>query len=582
MIIHKFESVYKADPPIVHTSFKSIYKVNPHIEHCPMDYRIKPRHLIGGVQSQMNINSWEYYLSFESDKNKQFFLMDGVENGFRIVDIDANVSLYECDNYNSVFSDHAFEFVNSLIHSEVKESKLVVTQDKPRCVHSLGAIPKRDGSYRPITDCRRPEGVSINNYMDSTFQTFNYTTIDQVAHNVTQDCYMATVDIAAAYRSISIRQDNWQYQGISWPIQGEKAYLYDVRLSFGIRCAAYIFTEISDFMVRSMDRLGYPKVANYLDDFLVYGTTYEECQDAQTALVTLLGELGFIVSWKKCSTPSTCVRYLGILIDSVSMTLSLPQDKLDKLKCELQFFSTKSRATKHQIQRLCGIIAHCAKVVRGGRTFSRRIIDLLSGLKEGNPRIRLTEEFRMDVQWWIDFAEQFNGKENIILPNDGSGPTFATDSCLKGYGLVSNNDWQAGFFNSEECPRDIHKCNILHGHWLNIRVHDQDNINYLELVPVWLALIRYHREWKDTHVLCMSDNTQVIHMLMKGHSTNRDCMILLRRIFWLCATGNIHITPVHIAGDHNIIPDCLSRVYNNKKLAYVFTYGICCSESGRA
>ena len=52
----------------------------------------------------------------------------------------------------------------------------------------------------------------------------------------------------------------------------------------------------------------------------------------------LLGDLGFVVSWKKCSCPSTNVRYLGILVDSVSMSLSLPYDKLAKLRRELEFF----------------------------------------------------------------------------------------------------------------------------------------------------------------------------------------------------------------------------------------------------
>ena len=452
------------------------------------------------------------------------------------------------------------------------------SEQRPHCVHALGAIPKKDGTYRPITDCRRPEGLSINNFMETTFQHFNYTTVDEVAAMVTQDCYMATVDIAAAYRSVSIREDNWPFQGISWQMQGDKAYLYDVRLSFGLKCAAFIFTELSDFIVRTMNRLGCTKIVNYLDDFLIYGDSFEECQSMQTMLITLLGDLGFITSWKKCSTPSKLVRYLGILIDSSSMSLSLPKDKLDKLHAELLFFKDRTRATKRQLQRLCGIIAHCAKVVRGGRTFSRRIIDLLGGLKDGNPRIRLTEEFRLDIEWWINFSEFFNGKENIIFINDGSGPVFSTDSCLRGYGISCGRDWQAGYFNSVDQPASMDTVDSMHGHWMNVTVHDnEDNINYLELVPVWLALIRYSSKWKDSHVLCKSDNTQVVYMLRKGHSSNRDCMILIRRIFWLCAVNNIYLTLVHIAGDDNIIPDRLSRICVSGDVGSLSDLSICCS-----
>ena len=80
----------------------------------------------------------------------------------------------------------------------------------------------------------------------------------------------------------------------------------------------------------------------------------------------------------------------------MDLTLSLPDDKLVKLRKELEFFMDHTRATKKQIQRLCGILAYGAKVIRGGRTVSWRIIDLLSGLKEGSPRIRLSEEFRLE------------------------------------------------------------------------------------------------------------------------------------------------------------------------------------------
>lgn len=39
----------------------------------------------------------------------------------------------------------------------------------------------------------------------------------------------------------------------------------------------------------------------------------------------------------------------------------------------------KDRASKRQVQHLCGILAHCAKVVKGGRTFSQQVINLLKG-----------------------------------------------------------------------------------------------------------------------------------------------------------------------------------------------------------
>ena len=129
--------------------------------------------------------------------------------------------------------------------------------------------------FRPITDCKRPLFRSINKYMDTTFETFSHTSSDQVL--MIQCCYMAMGDIASAYYSVSINPDQWIYQGITWPIGENTTYLYDVKLSFGLRCAPFIFPQLSDFVVRTMKRLGYSSVISYIHDFIVVEPTCDKC-----------------------------------------------------------------------------------------------------------------------------------------------------------------------------------------------------------------------------------------------------------------------------------------------------------------
>ena len=153
---------------------------------------------------------------------------------------------------------------------------------------------------------------------------------------MSHNCYMATV-------VISVAPDQWTYQGITWQIEHDQLYFMDLRLCFDLKCAPYLFTQISDFIVATMSRLGIKHVTNFLDDFLVFGDTFQECQEAQATVITLLGQLGFNVAWKKCSSPSQMTKYLGIIFDSLSMRLSLPQEKLDKLSIELNFFQGRNR-----------------------------------------------------------------------------------------------------------------------------------------------------------------------------------------------------------------------------------------------
>ena len=61
------------------------------------------------------------------------------------------------------------------------------------------------------------------------------------------------------------------------------------------------------------------------------------------ALVQELECLGFKLNHKKCVwTPTQTIEYLVFLIDSVNMTISLPDDKLQKVKKNAGTSSTRN------------------------------------------------------------------------------------------------------------------------------------------------------------------------------------------------------------------------------------------------
>lgn len=441
----------------------------------------------------------------------------------------------DAENYHSVLKGEPHAFIDSLIHSELEQKKYVFADKKPVCVHSIGAVSKKSGGW-PITDCKRPIGASINSFMTTTSKEFCYTTVDCVIDLVQPGWYMASVDISAAYRSILIHPSQWKYQGVSWNIGGVKQYMYDTQVCFGLRCAPYLFTQVSNFILRCLHRRGFTTSLVYLDDFLVLGKNRRECQEAQLTLISILRSLGFYISWKKCVAPTQVITFLGIEFNSLDMSVSLPKEKMDRLLNEIKFFVNKSRASKHQVQRLCGILAHCAKVVKGGRTFSQRVINVLKDWPSGRKRIRLSTEFKYDIFWWQEFASTFNGKNLMIKFNYEQGPSFFTDSCLSGYGLWHDRDWQAGYYDVM-ITLDLSNLEQSHSHWKNVHIEDDSpspNINVLELIPVWLSLLRYSHSWRDLHVLCRTDNRNVQYMINKGCSRNKLCMAILRYFLDLC------------------------------------------------
>lgn len=479
------------------------------------------------------------------------YISHAVHHGVLIIDRGVEIPRYECQNYNSAMSEPAFSFLNELVHKELLQQRLIMSQTKPHCVHAIGGVPKSGGGWRPITDCCRPLGKSINNYMDSTFKEFS--------RLILHGCHMATVDIEAAYRTVTVAPEQWMYQGLAWPVNGRHSYLLDTSLCFGLRCAPYVFNHFGNFVARCLQRRGYTAIINYLDNYWIRGRTFDECQVIQMKLIEILGSLGFLVSFKKCTSPSTRVVYLGIEFDSVAMTIALPSHKLEKL-----------------IQRLCGIISHAAKVIKGARTFTRRMIDLLKIMPHTRRRVRLSMEFLNDLAWWESVASRFNGVALLIARNDGMGPHFTTNASQNGYGYVYGNTWKAGFYNNSDQPEGHRILCKEHHHWTNIHLNIvKPHIIILELIPVWLCVKTHAREWANQHIVCFSDNSQVIYMLNKGTSLSPLAMVFIRSIFWYSAIFNFHITGRYIRGIDNVVVDCLSRVYA-KGLHVLRPLNLCC------
>ena len=79
-------------------------------------------------------------------------------------------------------------------------------------------------------------------------------------------------------------------------------------------------------MRQMMARRGFPNIIIYLDDFLVIGASREQCQLAYDMLLQLLVGLGFSISQHKLVPPTQRLTFLGVQLDTVVGTMTLPAD----------------------------------------------------------------------------------------------------------------------------------------------------------------------------------------------------------------------------------------------------------------
>ena len=127
------QSVHKIDPLSVDSPVATL---------CPISLRLSDPVELGGVKSQMKPAIWDYYLQYEDNVEMRNYLWSGISDGFDIVDRNVVIESYECENYNSCLTGSAYQYVDNLINNEICDGKFVMAEDKPHCIHALGAIPK--------------------------------------------------------------------------------------------------------------------------------------------------------------------------------------------------------------------------------------------------------------------------------------------------------------------------------------------------------------------------------------------------------------------------------------------------------
>ena len=159
-------------------------------------------------------------------------------------------------------------------------------------------------------------------------------------------------------------------------------------------------------MVRFIMRQEGHSIWNYIDDFLCVSVP-SKIVKTFTRLQSLLSELGLSISTKKLVPPSTRVTCLGIVVDTVEFSTSIPVEKLQVIKDMCNQWGTKAICTRKELQSLLGSLLYVAKCVKYARFFLNRMLALLHG-NTGSKIIKITKEFKQDLNWFQRFLLVYN------------------------------------------------------------------------------------------------------------------------------------------------------------------------------
>ena len=88
--------------------------------------------------------AWENELKDDIDK---FFVLDGIKNGFRLIEVGATPVPSSTKNYKSAYVTNK-DAAERQIQTEIKHGRYIISKTPPPIISSLGAIPKKKGSIR--------------------------------------------------------------------------------------------------------------------------------------------------------------------------------------------------------------------------------------------------------------------------------------------------------------------------------------------------------------------------------------------------------------------------------------------------
>ena len=282
---------------------------------------------------------------------------------------------------------------------------------------------------------------------------------------------------------------------------------------------------------------------HYLDDFisLAEASRREEAMRDFHTVVALAQHIGIPLAGSKLRPPSTETVFLGVTINTVDMTVSIPQEKRTRYLEVVSATLEHKKATKKALLSVAGKLMWVGRVLRPGRAFIRRIIDKAHSVREDRFLVSLDAGVREDLTWWKDTLQAWIGTTLITYREWRFLPDFHAQSDASGsggFGLICGRDWCVEQWSEE-------------ARGLNIAV--------LEMIPLVVGAVLWGQRWSRKRVLFETDNAAVVACAKSWLPRDDHLTRLFRRLASLAIRHDFDLKVVHLAGKLNTDADDLSR-----------------------
>ena len=221
-------------------------------------------------------------------------------------------------------------------------------------------------------------------------------------------CNLGKSDMKSAFRNLGMKLADfcWLIFKAKNPIDHKWYYFIDKCLPFGSSISCAHFQLFSDSVACIVSFCTGKKLLNYLDDYLFAALQKLHCDQQIQVFIDICKEINFPISFEKTAWGCTMIVFLGLLINTITQTISIPCEKVDRAKFLIQKLLAGKKTMVKAIQQLCGFLNFLCRCIIPGRAFTQRLYSLTAGKTLlAHHHIRVNNETREDLHMWLNFIE---------------------------------------------------------------------------------------------------------------------------------------------------------------------------------
>ena len=256
---------------------------------------------------------------------------------------------------------------------------------------NMFTVPKKDGDQRPVINLKH-----LNKFVKS--EHFKMEGLHTVKALLRQNDWMAKVDLKDAFFMVPIAPQHRNL--LLFRLEG-RTYHFNC-LPFGFCTAPRMFTKIFKPCVEMLRSLGI-RLVIYMDDMLLMASSKQTLTEHVQLTMYLLENLGF--SKKSILSPSQEIEFLGMLLNSITMEIKLPGEKIKKIRQEAHRLLAIKQPSAQQLSQLLGKLNATTPALQMAPLFCRSLqMCLKQALVDNHQKYQsvvcLSSQALEDLLWW--------------------------------------------------------------------------------------------------------------------------------------------------------------------------------------